>query len=90
MTDFLNHTERQLRANGAFAFVGTTIDGRVEPFTITRSGLVAAGHREGARATREYLGTLRDSGFSSARAPLTREELRVETRLRTFADAPYN
>jgi hypothetical protein len=89
LTDFLNDTERQLRANGSFDFLGTTINGRVAPFTLTRAGLIAAGHREGARETRDYLRSLEGSGFASAQATLTRQDLRVETRLRTFADASY-
>ena len=32
LTDYLNDTERQLRANGSFAYLGTVIDGRVTPF----------------------------------------------------------
>lgn len=90
LTDFLNDTERQLRALGAFAFIGTTIDGRRGRFTVTRAGLVAASHRQGAPATRDYLIMLQENGFSSTRAPLTHRALRVETRLRTFAGASYD
>jgi hypothetical protein len=89
LTDLLNETERQLRANGSFDFLNTTIDGRVARFTVTRAGLIAAGPREGAGATRNYLIKLYDAGFTSARASLSREDLRVETRLRTFAAASY-
>lgn len=89
LSDFLNDTERQLRAYGAFRYIGSRIDGRVAPFTVTRAGLIAAGHREGANATRLYLNRLRNSGFSSPRARLSEQDLRVETRLRTFAGVPY-
>ena len=89
LTDFLNDIERQPRANGSFDFVGTTIDGRRARFTIARAGLLGAGHRQGAKDTRGYLDDVQSSGFSSARARLTREQLRLETRLRTFADLPY-
>jgi hypothetical protein len=89
LTDYLNDTERQLRANGSFNYLGKEIDGRVAFFAISRAGLIAAGHREGAPETRHYLDTLEKSGFSSARANLTREDIRVESRLRKFADAPY-
>ena len=44
LTDFLDDTERQLRANGAFGYLGKTIDGRIASFAVTRAGLVAAGH----------------------------------------------
>jgi len=89
LTDFLNDTERQLQANSAFGFVGITIDGRRARFTVSRAALIAAGHREGARATRDYLILLQENGFTSARPRLTPQALRVETRLRTFARAPY-
>jgi hypothetical protein len=90
LTNLLQRTERQLQANGAFDFIGTNVDGLVGQFTITRAGLIAAAHRQGARATSEYLGRLDGVGYDShrllARSP---EELAIETRLRTFADAPY-
>ena len=89
LTDYLDDAERQLRANGSFNYIGTTISGRVAPFTVTRAGLIAAGHHEGARATRAYLTNVQNSGFASAQAKLTDRGLHVETRLRTFADAPY-
>jgi hypothetical protein len=89
LTDLLNDTERQLRANGAFDFAGQKIDGRVAPFTITRAGLIAAGHREGARYTHEYLRAAEAYGFVTRGRDLRSEYQRVETRLRTFADARY-
>ena len=89
LTDYLNNIVRQLRANGSFDYLGTVIKGRVATFTVTRAGLIAAGHREGAAETREYLDALQGSGFSSAGAALDDYDLHVETRLRTFADVPY-
>jgi Phage portal protein len=89
LSDFLSDTERQLRTNGSFDYLGKRIDGRVATFTVTRAGLIAAGHREGARETCGYLQSFQNSGFSSTRANLTREDLRVETRLRTFSNAGY-
>lgn len=87
--DFLNETERQLRATGAFTYVGRTIDGHVASFSITRAGLIAAGHRWGAHATRDYLGRVEENGYKSHNLILSRGESAVETRLRTFSDAPY-
>jgi hypothetical protein len=89
LTDLLGDTERQLRANGSFNYIGSIIDGRNGRFSVTRAGLIAAGHREGAGETLAYLRALRDSGFSSVRANLTTQDLAVETRLRTLADASY-
>ncbi len=87
--DFLNETERQLRANGAFAYVGKTIDGHLAPFSVTRAGLMAAGHRWGAQGTRDYLRRVADNGYISRGLILSRGESAIETRLRTFADASY-
>jgi hypothetical protein len=89
LTDLLAAMERQLQANGAFDYVGTSIDGLVNRFTITRAGLLAAAHREGPRDTRDYLRRIAGNGFVSRGLGLTRKELAIETRLRTFADASY-
>ncbi len=88
-TDFLDDTERQLRANGASDFIACTIDGRVARFSVTRAGLIAAGHREGATRTLHYLRRVGGNGLSSRNLALDRDELAIETRLRTFADASY-
>ena len=89
LTDYLDDTERQLRANGAFGFVGTSVVGIRGTFTLTRAGLIAAAHRAGAPATRSYLDRIANNGFISQTLSLTRQERAIETRLRTFADAPY-
>ena len=87
--DFLNETERQLKANGSFAFIGKRIDGLRARFTIARAGLIAAGHRERAGAVHNYLDRITRNGSTSQGLALTREERAIETRLRTFADTPY-
>jgi hypothetical protein len=89
LADYLRDTDRQLSANGSFEFVNRQVEGLVAPFTITRAGLPAAAHRSGARATRNYLERLNGSGFRSRELGLTSEERVIETRLRTFADVPY-
>jgi hypothetical protein len=89
LTDFLNDTERQLRANGSFDFVGTTIDGRRARFTVTRAGLIAAGHRQGAGNTHGYLVSAESYGFVTRGFRSRPEYLAVETRLRIFSSASY-
>lgn len=89
LSDYLNGIDRQLRTNGSFDYLERQIDGIRARFTVTRAGLLAAAHREGALATREYLDKLRSVGFTSNAARLTSRDLRVETRLRTFATVPY-
>lgn len=80
---------RQLKANGLYGFIGMSVDGVHAHFIITRAGLIAVAHRQGAPATRRYLDRLSRNGFASQGLGLTRKELAIETRLRTFADASY-
>ncbi len=89
LTDYLNDNERQLRANGAFTHIGETIDGVKARFPVTRAGIMAAAHREGAPATARYLNKIKAHGFTSKGLALDRSELAIETRLRAFSGADY-
>ncbi len=89
LTDFLNDTQRQLRANGAFEYMGQNIDGQRSVFPVTVGGLIAAAHREGAPATRGYLKRAEEHGFRTRGVGIDARELRIETRLRTFSGVPY-
>ena len=89
LSDFLDATERQLRAAGAFEHIGDSIDGIRDRFTVTRAGLIAAGHREGATATAGYLAKVAANGFSSKGLQLSDAQLAIETHLRIFADVSY-
>ena len=51
--------------------------------------MIAAAHREGAPQTRRHLSRIAQNGFVSRGLALSREELAIETRLRTFSDVPY-
>ena len=88
LAEFLSETERQLIALGTFRYVGVVIVGKEGHFTITRSGLLAAGHRAGSVAVREYLLKIATNRFSSRELPLSPGELAIETRLRAFAECP--
>jgi len=87
--DFLGATERQLRAAGAFEHVAQSIEGIRDRFTITRGAPIAAGHREGATATKDYLRRVAANGCSSKGLDLDATDRAIETHLRTFADANY-
>ncbi|MGH7059883.1 MAG: hypothetical protein ACREFH_05810, partial [Stellaceae bacterium] len=76
-------------ANGAFAHIGQTIDGLRARFPVTLAGMLAAAHREGAVATRDYLNRIAENGFTSKGLGLSRQERAIKTRLRTFSDASY-
>ncbi|MGH7063608.1 MAG: hypothetical protein ACREET_05980 [Stellaceae bacterium] len=89
LTDYLTDNIRQLRANGAFAHIGQTIDGLRARFPVTLAGMLAAAHREGAVATRDYLNRIAENGFTSKGLGLSRQERAIKTRLRTFSDASY-
>ena len=89
LTDYLNDNIRLLHANGAVAYIGETIDGLKARFPVTRAGIIAAAHREGAPATTDYLKRLKGHGFSSKGLRLKLPDRPIETRLRTFSDASY-
>ncbi|MGH7059005.1 MAG: hypothetical protein ACREFH_01360 [Stellaceae bacterium] len=89
LTDYLNDNIRQLRASGTFAHVGETIDGLRARFPVTRAGIIAAAHREGARATADYLNRVKANGLTSKGLLLEPEDRPIETRLRTFSGARY-
>ncbi len=89
LTDYLNDNIRQLRANGAFGYIGETIDGVKARFPVTRAGIIAAAHREGVSATADYLKRVKANGFSSKGLRLKLPDRPIETRLRTFSGASY-
>ncbi len=89
LSDYLHDLERQLRANGAFAHIGETIDGLSARFPVTHAGILAAAHREGAGATVDYLNRVKANSFTSERLHLKPADRPVETRLRTFSAARY-
>jgi hypothetical protein len=89
LTDYLNDNERQLRADGAFAHIGETFNGLKARFSVTRAGIIAAAHREGALATKDYLNRIAGHGFTSKGLGLSPKERAIETRLRTFSGARY-
>lgn len=82
----------ELSSNGSTKHLGQKIDGIKAEITITRSGLVAAAHRQGARKVREYLKHMKDNGWKSDFRSLDKKTrdayLSVETRLRELQNAP--
>lgn len=89
LTDCLDDNIRQLRANGAFAYIGEAIDGLKARFPVTRAGIIAAAHRWGPAGTAGYLDKIAANGFRSRGLKLHKSELAIETRLRTFSGARY-
>jgi hypothetical protein len=89
LSDYLADNERQLRARGAFAQIGETINGLEDRFTITRAGIMAAAHRYGAPSTRRYLNRIAAHGYTSKGLDLSPRQRAIETRLRTFSRASY-
>ena len=81
--------ERQLKANGAFVHIGETIDGLKARFPVTRAGVMAAAHREGAPATKDYLTRIKANRLTSKGLPLKPPDRPIETRLRTFSETSY-
>lgn len=102
MSDAMRRNEEQATANGAYNFIGTKYAGQKGSIIVTKAGIAAASHRQGAGATREYLELVKVSGGNTkaifeqlerkgdkeARNQL--EKLRsIETRMREFQDVPY-
>ncbi len=96
--------DKQLKSNGAYNHVGKAVDGLKDKFKITESGLLAAAHRQGARAVRDYLVRMRESEWNSQkglneilnsnRSPKEIESMEkahkaIEQRLRNFANVPH-
>ena len=86
---FMRRNEKTLQRNGAARLEGTAVQGIKGRFQVTRSGLLAAAHREGAGRVREYLDHQERHGWKSDAATfpdnLRRSFLSVETRLREFS-----
>ena len=100
--DFLKNKEAQEQAmewysaknakvmknHKSYNYIGQDIDGIKKRFKITRGGLDAAAHRQGATAVKDYLSHLRNSNmkskFSNLRKEIREKYERVETWLREF------
>jgi hypothetical protein len=86
---YLEKTEGYLRDKGATAYAGQTIDGIKGDIALTKSGLLAAAHREGAGNVVKYLDHLKRHNWISEpstfpEGKLGEKFLHIETRLRTF------
>lgn len=90
---YLTEIERQLRRNGSTSLIGQPIAGLRGRITLSLSGLVAAGHRHGARGVRDYLAHQREHGwrsnFDRLPAGTARTYREIESRLRVFERVPY-
>lgn len=89
MADYLRRAEQQLSANGALDKAGRRLRGLDgQPILLTRTGLVAAAHRQGAGAVAKWL----EHRMEQPAAPLSPAERSrfqsIETRLRNFASLP--
>jgi hypothetical protein len=85
LTDLLQSYTKELKTNGAYAKVGSTIqDSAGKPLIVTESGLIAAAHKEGPKSVAIYLDPRR-------RATLNPDKIRnIEHRLRDAAGIPYD
>ena len=92
LDDFMYSKYNQLKNNGSFNYLELPIHGLVADFVITETGLLAASHREGARAVYNYLSSLEkdDNGqyyidYDKIQDPMINNQFRhIETRLREF------
>jgi len=107
MEDFLNKPEAQENAfgafmkkmegfvkhKGAFKSIGVEVDGLLDKFKITKSGLMSAAHRQGQEWVAKYLKHQKENGWKSDFSKLDQKTQtffkRVEKSLRTFEGVPY-
>ena len=94
LASYLSVYENRLRRNGSLSSLGHQYPGKLgKGITITDRGLLAAAHRVGPSAVRDYITYQKKTGWKSNFSNLTKTERekyeRVETRLRLFQVIPY-
>ncbi len=96
--------DKQLKSNGAYNHIGKDVDGLKDKFKITESGLLAAAHRQGAGAVRDYLVRMRENEWNSQKGldeiqnsdrnpqqikSMMDAHKAIEQRLREFTNVPH-
>lgn len=93
LTDVTQRNTEQLRAkaNGSYARIGSTvIDSSGNKITVTEAGLIAAAHKQGARAVKDYFTWVNGlNGNTQGTNPVGAPKI-IGGRLRNAADTPYN
>ena len=90
--DVMKRNEEQLRANDSTRVINQQIDGIKAKFKVSLSGLLAAAHRRGARAVRQYLDHQKANKWISnpkTFPPGARIFKSIETRLRVFENISH-
>lgn len=92
LNEYLKSNYKQLKNKGALQYIGTPIQGLVNDFNVTDTGLLAASHREGTGAVNNYLKHLEQN--QNGKYYINYEHInninlrdmfkRIETRLRKF------
>ena len=92
LDEYLKSNYNQLKNKGALNYLGVPMQGIIDDFDITDTGLLAASHREGAGAVNNYLNHLVKN--SNGRYYINYDDIldknlsemfkRIETRLRKF------
>ena len=89
MADVMRDYERQATNWNLFRYVERTYAGvSGTPVTVSEAGIVAAAHREGAKATAAYL-QRRVNGQEADSARDRNRDRKIEKRIRDFVDVPY-
>lgn len=93
LVEYLDRVNVQLHGNNSMLLAGQKFQGKIAAITITEDGLMAAGHRYGAKSVRRYLAHLKNNGWVSDESgfppKLKNNFLAVETRLRLFENIPW-
>ena len=92
LDEYMKSNYGQLKNKGALGYIGSSVQGLVNNFNITDTGLLAASHREGAGAVNQYLNHLEKNptgqyymNYDRITQPdMDKRFRRIETRLRIF------
>ena len=88
---YLQTMRNYLDSNGADEYIGQSIEGKVDTFDVTESGLLAAAHRYGQGNVLAYLKHQAGHDWVTDQSTFGENEgvfLAIETRLREFANIP--
>ncbi|MBT4769091.1 MAG: hypothetical protein HOO00_01005 [Rhodospirillaceae bacterium] len=93
MADYMKRNREILEKNGALQFEGQKFNGVKAEIIVTESGLLAAAHRQGAPAVRNYLNHQKRNNWVSdpeGFPPKKKDQfLSIETRLREFQNITH-
>lgn len=83
---------KSMKNHKSYSYIGQEFDGIKERIKISEGGLLAAGHRQGVGAVKNFLKYLKNNNMKSgSNYPKDKEEIykSIETRIRLFKDTNH-